>query len=104
MSHKYRGYRYKVRIRKRSHSILEYVVFYKGTLGWIVSWVGLDLYIGPDYKRMSDQTEEAFVVGVHKKAQKWIDERADKDEEEAAIRKALRRPNLDFIGKLMKEE
>lgn len=96
MRHKYRGYGYKLRVRHEDQ--LEYIVFARGFFGW----VGMDFYSSADYSKDEGESEEGFIADIHKKAQAWIDEQADKDGRNNSLKKMVNDRKHEFMGRLTK--
>lgn len=104
MTHKYRGFRYKLRVLKGGHKYVSFRVYYiglKNKLRWLM-FKKSTFVDGGDYKIDADECEESFIVRVHQAAHDFIDSVAEKRELRASILKVCNDAGVEFLSRISK--
>lgn len=104
MTHKYRGFRYKLRVIDGGHKFIAFRVFHSGLKNRL-AWLRLKkstFVDGGDYKMETDECEENFVVRLHQAAHSFIDEQADRLERRASLVKVCNDTSVEFLSRISK--
>ncbi len=104
MMHKYRGFKYKLRVLNGGHKYVIFRVFHiglKNQLSWLMLKKPTFVDSG-DYILKPDECEESFIVRVHQAAHEFIDDIAEKHERRVSLEKVCNNTSVEFLSRISK--
>lgn len=101
MIHRYRGFRYEIRVLSRYVMFRVFKAGMKNRLRWL-KFKKAEFADSGDYKANPDECEEEFIVRVHQAAHSFIDEAAEKRDYTKNLRRIANDTGVEFLSRISK--